>query len=205
MDPHLSLTMFLTFTAKVSTSAKMTYVTQLKNSEYSPAKDYYKDLRTHIKNVLKSGQSIDRFADIVETVRTEKQANYSRCIQKFIKFYNSYDSVEYFDTGSANWTIPNTISISSSPEFGLILNGQKYLIKAYYKKPNVTTKVTKRNIESMLTLMESANYSFSTNDCKIAVLNLQNGKLIPGSPVSENKILQLKIDAQTLANIWNAV
>ena len=94
--------------------------------------------------------------------------------------------------------------VSSSPELGLIVNGNKYYVKIFYKKKDKDTKVIKRNINSILTLMQLAKKDFEVDpNAKFAVLNLQNGKLIVASPPNPDDVFELEIEADDFINTWN--
>lgn len=201
----ISLTQFLTFNSKISTSARINCVDNIKNGpEYFPGLDYWKQLRDAIKITLKNGDNISNILSTVNSVKEDKRANYLRVANKMIHFINQHE-VEYFETGHAFWEFEDELSVSASPELGLKIDGERYLLKNYYKKPNSNSKVTKSNIKSTLTLMSLAKYDFDANTSKLAVLNLQNGKLSTADPVSVPTKLALNIDAQNFINIWNAL
>ncbi|MBW4803764.1 hypothetical protein [Loigolactobacillus coryniformis] len=203
MTAKVSLTNFLTYTAKVSTSAKIAYVRKIKNdTDYSVGKDYWRDLRNAIKRTLKNQLPIESLIDIVPTVRADRQKNYSKDIRKFIFFYKHHE-ISFFETGRAKWELPGELIVSASPELGLQIDGVKYLVKNYYKVSDKNTKVTKRNINSTLLLMDEAQYDFNPGPCKKAVLNLQNGVLIPQQKRTKGDLLQLEIDARSFADTWN--
>lgn len=201
-DIRISLTQFLTYTAKVSTSAKMHYVRDIKDSpNYDPSFDYWKGLRDKIKSTLKVNGSLDEIVNYAATVSERKSENYLRVANKFRAFLKSKD-YEYFETGRSVWTSSPNLSIMASPELGLIIDGQRYFIKNYYKKKKSDEKVTQRYINSTLTLMQLAEPNFDTSNGIFAVLNLQNGKLIEQKPLIDDDIMAFKIDAATFADIW---
>lgn len=205
MTIKISLTQFLTFNSKVSTEAKINYVSGVKyGPEYSVRMDYWKTLRDAIKNSFKNGTDIESISNAVNNVRDDKKTNYRRVSSRMIHFVNSHE-IEYFDTGHAVWNFEDKLTVSASPELGFIIDGDKFLVKNYYKKPNSNTKVTGKNIKSTLALMSLAKSDFPINGAKAAVLNLQNEKLNIASPISSNDQLSLNVDAETFVNIWNKI
>lgn len=203
---RISLTRFLDYTSKVSPSAKINTVRSIKKSPgYSPATDYWKPLRDAIKNIHEKDLPIETLKELLTTVDEKKIPNYSRNITKYISFIKKHN-VEYFPVGKAHWSMSDEIFIGSNPEIGLIIDGKKYYIKNYYKKPNKDTKVAKRNIKSMLTLMQISEKDFQVKgDEKFAVLNLQNGQLIEAEPPTPEDVLELKLEADHFVNTWNNI
>ncbi|EPD02470.1 hypothetical protein Lpp125_00887 [Lacticaseibacillus paracasei subsp. paracasei Lpp125] len=201
-DIRISLTQFLTYTAKASTSAKMHYVRDIKDSpNYDPSFDYWKGLRDKIKATLKANSSLDEIVNYAASVGERKSENYLRVANKFRAFLKGKD-YKYFETGHSVWNNSPDMSIIASPELGLIIDGQRYFIKNYYKKKKSDEKVTQRYINSTLTLMQLAEPNFDTSNGIFAVLNLQNGKLIEQKPLIDDDIMAFKIDAATFADIW---
>lgn len=201
---NISLTQFLNYSAKVSTSAKINEVKKIKSAPgYSPAIDYWKKLRDKIKYTHENNLPIENLRELLIGISPKDFDNYSRVINAYIKFINK-NNVEYFPVGKAFWQYSDDFFVGSNPELGLIINGKKYYIKNYYKKPEPNTRITQRNIKSTLTLMQIAKPNFEIDpNASFAVLNLQNGKLIEGTFPDDSNILELELDAQQFINMWN--
>lgn len=106
--------------------------------------------------------------------------------------------------GKAYWKHSDDLLVSSSPELGLFINGDRYYVKIYYKKKTKDTKVTSRNINSILTLMQVAKKDFDIEpNAKFAVLNLQNGNLIVANSLNPDDLFELEMEADDFINIWN--
>lgn len=206
MTVNISLTQFLSYSSKVSTSAKMNEIKRIKNNDdYSPATDYWKPLRDEIKRLYENGIPINELALLVEQVNEKKKRNYARAISKFLHFSNSNNPV-YFETGKSFWKLSDELFVGTSPELGLTIDGQNYYVKNWYKKPTKDAKVNQRNIQSALTMMQLSECNFSKNSTdKFAILNLQNGKLIEAKPLISEAILELEFDAHMFVDIWNKI
>ncbi|WP_261728964.1 hypothetical protein [Weissella confusa] len=177
------------------------------NSSYSPATDYWKLLRDKVFEVLSTGSDIEQIRSVLLSVSDDsKKANYKRDINKLIGFFKNR-KVQHFDTGSASIKISDDLSLNANPEIGLYIDGAPYLLKIYYKKPDATTKITERNIKSTLIAMSLAKKNFDApSEAKIAVLNLQNGKLIEqADKPSQHDIQLLDVDLQTFDLHWKSV
>lgn len=206
MSINISLTQFLVYSTKVSTSAKIKAVRDIKNApDYHPAFDYWKPLRDEIKRLHENNLPIDNLKDLLTRIDEKKAKNFSGAINTYIHFVKKND-VSYFPVGKSYWKLTDDLFIGSSPELGLIVNGKKLYVKNFYKKKTADTKLTKRNIQSTLTLMQLADRDFEMEpDSNFAILNLQNGKLIEASPLQSENILELELDAETFVNTWNRV
>lgn len=200
---YVSSTQFLTYTAKVSTSAKINEVKKIKHApSYRPSIDYWKQLRDEIKRLHENKSSFEELPNLISKVPEAKQKNYSRAISKYSAFLNSND-VEYFTPGKSYWKLSNELFVRTSPELGLIVNGKKLYVKNWYKKADNNTKITKRNINYSLTMMQLSDRDFKINDNEnFAVLNLQTGKIIEASPLVSEAILELKVESDNFVNIW---
>lgn len=206
MSINISLTQFLNYSSKVSTSAKIKAVKDIKYSaDYHPAIDYWKPLRDEIKRLHEKELPIENLKYLLSTIHENKVKNYTSAIKNYVNFINKND-VTYFSPGKSFWKLTDTLFIGSSPELGLIVNGKKLYVKNYYKKKTSDTKVTKRNINSILTLMQISEKDFQLMpDENFAILNLQNGKLIEATPLQSESILELEIDAQNFVNTWERI
>ena len=204
----ISLTQYLTFTGKVSTEAKLNAVKKIKyDSSYSPATDYWKLLRDKVFEVRSTGSDIEQIRSVLLSVSNDsKKANYERDINKLIGFFKNR-KVQHFDTGSASIKMSDDLSLNANPEIGLYIDGTPYLLKIYYKKPDTTTTITKRNIQSTLIAMSLAKKNFDVpSNAKVAVLNLQNGKLIELSDKpSEPEVQLLEVDLQMFDLFWKSI
>lgn len=202
----ISLTNFLTFNSKISMSAKRKHVADFKSSEYFPGMDYWKDLRSGIKQVALGKIKPTDLVALSEGMPDykSKRKNYLHNANNFIRFVKD-KNIKYFSVGSATWTLDDKVSINASPEFGMEIDGIKYCVKTYLKVPKSDTKVNLRNTAATLTLMEAAPKDFDDTDCKYAVLNLQNGKLLTSVPNSADDIVDLELEAENYLNIWNHI
>lgn len=203
---NISLSQFLDYSSRISTGAKINAVKKIKNNpDYSPSTDYWKKLRDSIKKMHENNLSPEVLMDVLTEIPDAKTKNYSRVLKTYIRFLKK-NNVEYFPTGRAFWKTEDGLTIGSNPELGLIINGQKYYVKNYYKKKDNNVKMTKKNINSTLTLMQKAKKDFDVDpEAKFAVLNLQNGKLIEASKLSQSDILELDVEASQFINIWKQV
>lgn len=203
MSVKISLTQFIHFKAAVSTGARASVVRRIKDSHYSPAIDYWLDLRNSIKDFSEGRISLEELSNIVDNEPQNKKSNYQKAIKRF-STYISKNNVSFFPISKSLWSY-NGLSITTSPEIGMNINGAKTLVKIFYNVKKPDEKVTKRNIMPMLALFDIANKA-STLDANVGLLNLQNGKLLtPDNSKLETNLLELQIDAKNFLNYWEMV
>lgn len=206
MPIKISLTQFITFKSKVSTSARINYLrTQVKGSDYSPAIDYWRPLRTKIKQFAKGEITENQLQSFANSVPENKRKNYVKDTRNFLYFVQGY-SPDFFEVKKASWNFGDQLIISATPELGVKnINGKNYLLKNFYTVNKTVSKLIKRNILPSLTLMQFANQDPIKQGAVPAILNLQNGKLITASPSDLLDPIELEVDAQQIIDIWNRI
>lgn len=205
MTVKISLTQFIHFKASVSTGARMTAVKNIKESNYSPAIDYWLDLRNSIKQFSEGKISLENLCESVENEpqNHNKRANYRKAVKRFANFVSN-NNVSFFEVGKSQWSYSG-LTITASPEVGMNINGSKVLVKIFYNVKKPEEKVTKRNIMPTLALLDVAN-SASKVDAQVGLLNLQNGKLLtPKNSKLDVNLIELQIDAKNFINYWEMV
>lgn len=207
MTNKVSLTQYLNFTSAVSTSARINAVKRIKySSAYSPATDYWKPVRDTIKKYHQDGLEVDYLRSVLKkNYPDDKIRNYTRVINKYSSFIKNKD-IEYFDAGSSYFKISEDLTILTNPELGLKIDGKRYFLKNWYKVPSKKNSVTKKQISSTLTMMQLSSNNFENADeGTFAILNLQNGKLIEASETNADSILEMNVEMNSFANIWDSI
>lgn len=205
MTNKISLSQFLNFSVIVHTGAKLNAVRRMKNDDYFPGGDYYRDLRSVINKYTQGQSSLEAIMEVAENSKENQRANFIKDATKFINFMKKHD-VEFFEVGGATWSYKDKISVSASPEYGMICDGQRYFVKNFYRKRNPKDKITLKKMRPTLTLMRTATSQVDLQGANAAILNLQNGQLIfDDKPVNTEKLLELQADAAQLADIWDMV
>lgn len=203
MTVKISLTQFIHFKAAVSTRARISAVQRIKNNEYSPAIDYWLDLRNAINKFSERRITLEELNTLADSENERKKANYSKAINRFSNFI-SKNNVSFFPVNKSNWEYEGLV-ITASPEVGMIIGDSRFLVKIFYNVKKPDEKVTKRNIMPSLSLLDIANKA-SNHDRQVGLLNLQNGKLLtPDNSKLETSLLELQIDAKNFMNFWEMV
>ncbi len=203
MTVRISLTQFIHFKASISTSARISVVRNIKENDYSPAVDYWLDLRKAINKFSEGKINIEELNNVVDSVSLRKKANYRKAINRFAHFIEK-NNVSFFPVNKSFWSYEDLI-VSASPELGMFINNEKFLVKIFYNIKKPEEKVTKRNIMPTLSLLNIANKA-SEQSQQVGLLNLQNGKLLtPKNSSLDTNLLELQLDAKTFLDYWGMV
>lgn len=203
MTVRISLTQFIHFKASISTSARISVVRNIKENDYSPAVDYWLDLRKAINKFSEGKINIEELNNVVDSVPLRKKANYRKAINRFAHFIEK-NNVSFFPVNKSFWSYEDLI-VSASPELGMFINNEKFLVKIFYNIKKPEEKVTKRNIMPTLSLLNIANKA-SEQSQQVGLLNLQNGKLLtPKNSSLDTNLLELQLDAKTFLDYWEMV
>lgn len=203
MTVRISLTQFIHFKASISTSARISVVKNIKENDYSPAVDYWLDLRKEINKFSEGKINIEELNNVVDSVPLKKKANYRKAINRFANFIKK-NNVSFFPINKSLWSYEDLI-VSASPELGMFINNEKFLVKIFYNIKKPEEKVTKRNIMPTLSLLNIANKA-SEQSQQVGLLNLQNGKLLtPKNSSLDTNLLELQLDAKTFLDYWEMV
>lgn len=200
---RIGLTQFINFSTKGS-SAKINEVKKIKyqDSDYHPAKDYWKQLRDAIIKFHEQGLNLEYFDFLLEDIDDKKKVNYQSAVKQYISFIKKKD-IEWFPPGKSIWTT-DQLSVRSSPELGLIINGEPHLIKLYFKGKR--EKIDKRNINSTLTLLNTSTYEIGHDpSVNKSVLNLHNQKLYTNNDFDAAHLLALQAEANQFVYIWDNI
>ncbi|MYL21640.1 hypothetical protein GLW04_17175 [Halobacillus litoralis] len=202
-EPKVGLTQFLDFTLKQSGGSRTNHVRKVKNSEYSPATDYWRMLRNEIKNIHKENANLDALDQLPDRVSESKRENYKNAVRLYKKCLKGHD-VRWFEPSKSIWKFNDELLVRSSPELGLYIDGVPHAIKLYFKGNK--QKVDIRNIQSTLTLLNTSDFESSLPENTVfSVLNIQRNKLYTSKTVNDDLLLSLEGEAMNFLHIWNRI
>lgn len=211
MNPiKLSLTQFLTYKAKVSTSAKINYLkTQVKYHDYTFYGDYWLSLRHRINDFSQGKMTKEELINFAKGVSNDKnkQKNYLKDTRNFLHFVEQTQP-SFFKVQKSYWNYKDLLIVSASPELGIKTSaGRRYLLKNLYTVKKDDEKIMKRTILPTLTMMHIANQGLNYGEAVPAVLNLRNGKLIEfdASKAPAISDIELRVDAKQIIDIWQEI
>jgi len=137
---------------------------------YSPARDFYRQLREEVVAVHYEGQPLSTLNTIVQQANVRKQDMYRKCVAGY-KRWRGKKSLSSFPVAGFPWS-QGQLEVSVNPELGLVVNGTQHLIKLYFKAGNPT----KSQIDAALHLLEQ-HPACGKEGAIPAILDMQAGKL----------------------------
>lgn len=197
---HISLTDFIEYVTKVG-STKFTKVKQIKEREdYHPAKDFWRPLREAIIEMHESESDRKRLDAVVSTITDKKKLNLYSSLVKQYKSFLGRKEIEWFEPPSKTWK-HNGLEVKINPELGLILNGQPYAIKLYFK----ADKLSQNKVDLILLLMQTQLRSKSQKNIRFAILDIPNKKLYEKTKLGKQHLGLLEGEAMSFMSIWDSV
>lgn len=198
----VGLTQFTDFTFK-GVTGKTSMVRQIKYQEdYHPAFDYWKPLRDGIRKFHENQYSSDYLLMLAKKVPLAKQKNYLEAVKAYLKFIKNKE-IEWFEPGKSNW-YSDYLTVRSSPELGLKIDGISYLIKLYFKGKD--ERIDKNKCRSSLTLLNQSLFTIEHSpEVKPAILNVQKGRLISDDTSTKDHLIALESEAAQFSVIWNKI
>lgn len=200
MAIEISLTDFIEFIIKSGTP-KLTLVKQIKNRpDYHPTLDYWKSLRDNLEDFHKEDKDKKELDKIVHSITDKsKVKNYSELIGAY-KGFLGRKKIEWFEPPHKQWK-NNDLLIRLNPELGLNINGNKYVIKLYFKSESIT----RSRVDLILTLLKKELHS-KDSDFNIALLDIRSKKLYTDDKIDEDLLVPLLIgEAVSFETIWKRI
>jgi len=194
---RISQTDYIDFISKSGIS-KLTKVRSLVNRQaYHPSFDFYKKIREEIIENLKKGKKSIRLDFITDIVDKKKQTRYNFLVKGFKKFIGRKEAV-WFDPPATTWSY-NDLLIKMNPEVGLSINGEKYIIKLYFKD----TPLQKKDIKVLLSMMNQTLCTGLYTGLKCALLDVEKGKLFPYTGIDKSINTLLEAEADYFIRLWH--
>lgn len=198
---RISLTDFVEFVSKVG-SPKITKVREIKNRpEYHPSRDFYKHLRVGIKAFHEEGHTDKNgyFSSILATnPDSKKQSKFNELVKGYKRFLGT-KTIQNQNNENVIWTY-DRLEISVNPELCLSIDGEKHLIKLYFK----SDELTKLKIDVILYLMQNA-LPFLPDIDKYSILYIGKSRLLSESIPDPSLEFLLRAEAQSFIMLYDSI
>lgn len=198
---EVSLTDFVDFILKSGTTRLSHVKALVKRPAYNPATDYYKTLREAVTQFHQNGSTdwsiLQQAADRHVAGREGSKA--PARLEAYRRFLGR-KTVEWFEPPRAEWRFEE-LTVRLNPELGLTINGTPAVIKMYWKED----KLTKRQVEMILYLMQTELGSLSPQGAQMAILDIPSAKLIT-SPIPTTDLRPLlRAEARAFIELWQGL
>lgn len=195
--PQISLTDFVDIVAK-SGRPKATKVRQVKERpEYEPAFDFYKLLRDHLSDVHRRGGKRAEVSDVLKALTDpKKMKNYPALVDGYKKWWGRKE-LSWFNPPRDVYSSAG-IDLIVNPELGLVINGQRHVVKLFFKNEALTSFKT----DVIVDLMEFQLRSKVQPNDKFAVLDVRESKLYAEGPHPSESMPIVNAEIAYIASIW---
>lgn len=173
----VSMTYFVDFISQSGTP-KLTVVKNVRKQEqdgYGFQSDFWKILKGGIINFHKRGGTEKSLLDeiVSKTNDTKRKIRYQESIRLYKKFLGRKELI-WFDPPKPEWKYGD-LSVRVNPELGLIIDGQKHIIKMNFKSED-KVELSKQRASILQLLMSDA---IGDQECFYSILD------VPKSPKSK--------------------
>ena len=196
--PQISLTDFVDIVSKAG-RPKATKVAQVKERpEYAPALDFYKPLRDHIVEVHRKGEDKNLISNVLtDLTDIKKIRNYPELVTGYKKWWGR-KNLEWFNPPRDVYA-HNGFEVIINPELGLVVNGERHVIKLYFKSDALSSL----RIELITNLMEHQLRQKVIATDKFSILDVRNAKLFSVTGNSTASLPLINAEIAYIASIWN--
>ncbi len=178
---------------------KATKVRQIKNREsYQPATDYYRPLRIALTDIHANDKDRSALAAILPSITDPKKtANYHELVEAYGKFWGR-KKIGWFTPPRGSYS-NSGVEIIVNPELGLIIDGQRVVVKLYMK----SDEISKAQIELVPVLMELVLRSQVSDTVLMALLDVRKGKLhYLGTSSIATSTAMINAELSYVATLW---
>lgn len=178
----ISISQFISVSTRQGIDAQKKEVDRIKDHKYLPGMDYWKPIRDELSKVLNGDHTFDSFNSIVEnaTDKGNRKENYYKAANTLKNFFShhSYECLDNHPT-TTYWYYPKgDLQVRVAPEFKIRIDSQKYFLRVHYRLKKENEHMTMTTIGPSLLLLDEATSNVRDADTKVAILNLQNQKLV---------------------------
>lgn len=195
------MTTFVDFVIK-SGSPRLTAVKKAKaeyGQDYSPARDFYKQLREAIIDLHENGKEKRYLDSVVQGIENQrKKGPYNLCIAGYKRWLGK-KNIQWFEPSNGSWTY-NGLTVRVNPELGLLISGKPHNVKLYFKSESPS----KRRLETMFCLLESG-LPDNPPGVTPAILGIREAKLFRSTRQVSGIETLLKSEAMAFQTIWDEI
>jgi hypothetical protein len=201
MSSPVSLSDFADFILKAGPARLTAVKNLLENMEYHPAKDFWKPLRERIVRFHADSIADKAFLDavVLDVTDQKKKTKYPEAIRGYRKFLGR-NQTQYFEPSRDVWHCSG-LAVRINPELGLDLNGNKILLKLYFRNQ----PLTKPKVSLVLALMRIGLINPEAQKCRMGLLDVCKGKLYLEEDSPDDLRLLLEAEAGSFVHLWNSL
>lgn len=199
--PDISLTDFVDFVIKSGTP-KLTKAREIKSRPpYEPVMDFWKKLREGIQKFHRGGVTnnaeLDKIVHLLQNPK--KRGRYLAAISGYKKFLGRRN-LKWFPPASGDWSYKD-LFVRINPELGLRIDGERHVVKLYFKDE----APTKNRLEIVSEMMKIVLSGKAKQRMKFGVLDVSKGKLHTQTVTIPDLKVLLEGEAAALLRMWELI
>jgi hypothetical protein len=168
--------------------------------EYDPATDWYKPLRDCIRRINEDHLPVQGLYEILALVDRQKHDSYVQCIEGYKSFHGIRKPIKWIGRPMLALADVAGLPVRVNPEMMIEKNGQKYLVKLYFKEE----RLHKKHAELIVSLMERAFPWALESEILCSVLDVRTGRLLNPHP-TKNVDKLLEAEAVAFQQLWTSL
>jgi hypothetical protein len=175
---------------------------RLVETEWSPITDPYRFLINAIGRMHENDLGLEALDEAVNRERAPRRRSTIReAAGDYAAWLGQAGPVASFPAVAGDWAFENA-RVRVNPELGLIIGGQRFLVKLHFAKGSPMTTV---EADVMTTVMRETLGSAAPAGCKMAVLDVRRGVLHIEPRASARVLAAARAAAADLAAAWEEV
>jgi hypothetical protein len=193
----ISLTDFVDYISNSGTN-KISKVRNLKTrGNYHPSKDYYKDIRLKLVEVLNNDLPVSYLEEFLEDSHPRKSVNYQAIVWGFKKFKRTVKGT-FFVPDKTIWSLDELL-VSINPEIGFIdQENQIHFLKFYFKDQ----KLMQGEVDLVTHLLKK---SYPVEDIHHGILDFKRGRILKPSSKQFPLDTLLEYEVSSLVALWEKI
>ncbi|MDZ7649279.1 MAG: hypothetical protein U5K54_20095 [Cytophagales bacterium] len=136
---------------------------------------------------------------INELTDKKKHLRYTSLINSFTKFLGR-KKIAWFNPPSNTWSYRD-LNVKMNPEIGLNINGEKFIIKLYFKD----SPLQKKDIKVLLWMMNLSLCNGIYTGYKCALLDIDKGKFFPFKEDNSSMLSLVEGEADYFIKLWRTL
>jgi hypothetical protein len=198
--PQISLTDLVEITSAAGLSKARKVAAIKRRPSYHPAKDFYKPLREKLAELHRQGRPASELGGFLATLNDRKKVNnYQTAVEGYMRWCGK-KSIEWFEPSRGVYS-RHGVDVRVNPELGVSINGQRHLVKLYFKDEPLLRLRT----DVVTVMMEASLREACQRGEAMALLDVRKGKLFPLQvSLAETRAV---IDAELayVADLWRSL
>lgn len=195
----VSISTFSEFATKAGQAKANIVRTWKYKPSYTPALDFYKDLREAIPDFCRRSITKGALEELVSESGSKKKEHYESALQGFLKWKKTKSGM-WRTPDSGSW-VQDRVSVKVAPEIGYESDGVTYFVKLYFNR----SKLTKFQADVILEIMASSLLIRKSTTTMVSVLDVKQAKEFSASGSRPAMQSLLRAESAYWSTMWDSI